>query len=102
MYSSLKTTPWEVVFRQKKPINWLIAQERREAEGVEVEGGGIITEESLSKELEEEEDEEVLAGFREIGVFLNIQVPAPATTIRVQERVPNAAKQPNQPVSPLK
>jgi hypothetical protein len=102
LHSSLKTSPWEVVFRQKKPINWLTAQERREAEGIEVEGGGIITEESLSKELEGEEDEEVLAGFREIREFLNIQVPAPASTIRVKERVPGAAKQPNQPVSPPK
>jgi hypothetical protein len=59
-------------------------------------------EESLSKELEGEEDEEVLAGFREIREFLNIQVPALASTIRVKERVPGAAKQPNQPISPLK
>jgi hypothetical protein len=95
LHTSLKTTPWEVVFRQKKPINWLTAQERREAEGVEVEGGGIITEESLSKELEGEEDEEVLTGFREIGEFLNIQVPAPGSTIRVQEGIPGLAKQPN-------
>jgi len=83
LHSSLKTSLWEVVFRQKKPINWLIAQERKEAEGVEVEGGGIITEESLSRELEGEEDEEVLTGFKEIGIFLNIQVPALVSIIRV-------------------
>ena len=59
-------------------------------------------EESLSRELEGEEDEEVLTGFKEIGEFLNIQVPALASTIRVQERVPGAAKQLNQPVSSLK
>jgi len=92
LHSSLKTSPWGVVFRQKKPINWLIAQERREAEGIEVEGGGIITEESLSKELEGEEDEEVLAGFKKIRESLNIQVLAPASTIRVKERIPSAAK----------
>jgi hypothetical protein len=56
-------------------------------------------EESLSKELEGEEDEEVLAGFREIKEFLNIQVPALTSTIRVKERVPSAAKQPNQLIS---
>jgi hypothetical protein len=72
LYIALKTTPWEIVFRQKKSINWLIARERTDAEGVKVEGGGIITEESLSRELEGEEDEEVLAGFKEIREFLNI------------------------------
>jgi hypothetical protein len=49
-------------------------------------------EESLSRELEGKEDEEVLAGFKEIGIFLNIQVLALISTIRVQERVPNAVK----------
>jgi hypothetical protein len=70
LHTSLKTTPFEVVFRQKKPINWLTAQERREAKGVETEDGEVITEESLSKELDEEMDEEVIAGFREISEFL--------------------------------
>jgi hypothetical protein len=56
-------------------------------------------EESLSKELEGEEDEEVLASFREIREFLNIQVPALASTIRVKERVLSATKQLNQPIS---
>jgi hypothetical protein len=52
-------------------------------------------EESLSKELEGEEDEEVLTSFREISEFLNIQVPTPESTIKVQEGILGLAKQPN-------
>jgi hypothetical protein len=44
-------------------------------------------EESLSKELEGEDDEEVLTSFREISQFLNIQVLALGSTIRVQEGI---------------
>jgi hypothetical protein len=102
LHTSLKTTPFEVVFRQKKPINWLTAQERREAKGVETEDGEVITEESLSKELEEEMDEEVIAGFREISEFLNIRVPAPGSTTTAKKATPRPAKQPKQPVSPPK
>ena len=92
LHTSLKTTPFEVVFRQKKPINWLTAQERREAKGVETEDGEVITEESLSKELEEEMDEEVIAGFREISEFLNIRVPAPGSTTTAKKATPRPAK----------
>jgi hypothetical protein len=76
LYTAIKTILWEVIFKQKQLINWLIVQERREAEGIKVEGGEIIMEESLFKELVKEEDMEVLAGFREINEFLNIQVLA--------------------------
>lgn len=41
----------------------------------------------------------MLAGFREIREFLNIQVPAFESTIKVQKRIPKPAKQPNQPIS---
>jgi hypothetical protein len=44
----------------------------------------------------------VLTSFREIGEFLNIQVPALGSTIRVQEGILRLAKQPNQLTSPLK
>ena len=91
-HTSLKTTPFEVVFRQKKPINWLTAQERREAKGVETEDGEVITEEGLSKELEEEKDEEVIASFREISEFLNIQVPAPRSTTIAENPTPRPIK----------
>jgi hypothetical protein len=44
-------------------------------------------EESLFQELDGEEDKEVLAGFKEIRGFLNIQVLASRSTIEVQERI---------------
>lgn len=62
--TSLKTSPFKVVFRQKKPIKWLTAQERHDAEGVKTEDGQLINAESLSKELEGEKDEEILVEFR--------------------------------------
>ena len=49
-------------------------------------------EESLFKELEGEEDEEVLTSFKEIGEFLNIQVLTSRSTIKVQEGIPGPAK----------
>jgi hypothetical protein len=100
LHTSLKTTPFEVVFRQKKPINWLTAQERREAKGVKTKDGEVITEESLSNELEEEKDEEVLAGVREISQFFNIRVPAPRSTTIAKMAVSGPAKQPKQPKQP--
>ena len=77
-------------------------EKRREAKGVETEDGEVITEESLSKELEEEMDEEVIASFREISEFLNIRVPAPRSTTTAKKATPRPAKQPKQPVSPPK
>jgi hypothetical protein len=101
LHTSLKTTPFEVVFRQKKPINWLTVQERREAKGVETEDGEVITEESLSKELEEEKDEEVIAGFRETSEFLNIRVPAPGSTTTAKKATPRPASPPKElPATP--
>jgi hypothetical protein len=35
----------------------------------------LITKESLSKELKEEKDKELLAGFRELSGYLNIRTP---------------------------
>jgi hypothetical protein len=87
-------TAFEAAFTQKTPLVCLTTQERRETEGVTSEDGELITEGSLSKELEEEKDEELLAGFRELSGYLNIRAPA----------LQNLAgeKQPNPPVSPPK
>jgi hypothetical protein len=66
---------FEVVFRHKKPINWLTHEERKVASGVECEGGEIISEESLSKELEDEKKQEVLDNLRDLEI-LGVKVPA--------------------------
>jgi len=52
----------------------------------------LITEASLSKELEEEKDEELLAGFRELSRYLNIRTPISQELAR--EKQPGA--QPSQ------
>jgi hypothetical protein len=101
-HTAIKKSPFEVVFRQKTPINWLTTQERFNTEGVSTEDGQLITEESLSKELEGEEDEEVLARFQELSEYLNIQVPEPKGTTREKEPVTRISRQPNLPVSPPK
>lgn len=66
---------FEVVFRHKKPINWLTHEERTAASGVECEGGEIISEESLSKELEDEKSQEILDNLRDLEI-LGVKVPA--------------------------
>lgn len=66
---------FEVVFCHKKPINWLTHEERKAASGVECERGEIISEESLSKELEDEKNQEVLDNLRDLEI-LGVKVPA--------------------------
>lgn len=53
-YRTIGGNSHEVGFRHKKPINRLTYKERKVAKGIECEEGGIINEESLSKELENE------------------------------------------------
>jgi hypothetical protein len=75
LHSTTKPTVFDVAFRQNMPKNWLTCQERRDAEGVECENGGILTEATLSKELQEENDEEVLealSGIRDLGVVVSV------------------------------
>jgi hypothetical protein len=95
-------TPFEAASRQKMPIIYLTTQERRETEGVTSEDGELITEESLSKELEEEKDEELLAGFRELSGYLNIRTPASQELAREKQPGAQPSQQPNPLVSPLK
>jgi hypothetical protein len=57
------------------PIIYLTTQERCETEGVTSEDRELITKESLSKELKEEKDKELLARFRELSRYLNIRTP---------------------------
>lgn len=76
----------EVVFRHKKPINWLTYEERKGANGIECEGGEIINEESLSKELENENDQGVLNNLRGLEI-LGVRVPLKPT--------PKGAKEPS-------
>jgi hypothetical protein len=76
LHSTTKPAVFDVAFRQKIPINWLTCQERKDAEGVECESGGVLTEATLSKELQEETDEEVfkaLRGIRDLGVVVLIK-----------------------------
>jgi hypothetical protein len=93
-HTSLGTSPWSVVFRQKKLINWLSAEEAAAEPGVQDEQGEWITEESLSRELEGEKDQEVLNNLRGIS-DLAIRVPAnpllpsiPLPTPRAERVVP--------------
>jgi hypothetical protein len=67
--------PFEPTFRRKMPIVCLTTKERRETEGVTSEDRELITKESLSKELEEEKDKDLLAGFEELSRYLNIRTP---------------------------
>jgi hypothetical protein len=90
-HTSLGTSPWSVVFRQKKLINWLSAEEAAEEPGVQDEQGEWITEESLSRELEEETDQEVLNNLRGI-VDLAIRVPANPPTPSVPTPTPRAER----------
>ena len=53
-HSTIGCRPWEVVFRNRKPPTWLNAEERRNTVGVQCEDGGIITEESLQAELDDQ------------------------------------------------
>lgn len=73
-HTAIGTSPWSVVFRQKRQINWLTAEESAAQEGVRDEEGNLITEESLSLELARETNEEVLSNFRGIS-DLAIRVP---------------------------
>lgn len=75
------------------PINWLTYQERRDAEGVECENGGVLTEATLSKELQEENDEEVLKalrGIRDLGVVVPVKAgfDTSAKTAQPYQRTP--------------
>jgi hypothetical protein len=76
LHSTIGSAVFDVAFRQNMPINWLTYQERRDAEGVECENGGALTEATLSKELQEENDEEVLEairGIRDLGVVVPVK-----------------------------
>jgi hypothetical protein len=73
-HRTIRGHSFEVVFRYKKPINWLTHEERKAASGVECEGGEIISEESLSKELEDEKNQEVLDNLRDLEI-LGVKVP---------------------------
>lgn len=83
MHSTLKNSPWAVVFRQEKRINWLIVEERYREKGVECEDDTFITEESLAKELEGETDAEVLAGFRVPDLDLRLLAAASTSKAKV-------------------
>jgi hypothetical protein len=72
--------------RHKKPINWLTYEERKVAKGIECEGGGIINEESLSKDLENENDQGVLSNLRDLEI-LEVRVPL--------KPIPKGAKEPS-------
>jgi hypothetical protein len=67
--------PFEPAFRRKIPIVCFTTKERREIEGVTSKDGELITKESLSKELEEEKDKDLLTGFGELSRYLNIRTP---------------------------
>jgi hypothetical protein len=95
-------TPFEPAFRRKMPIVCLTTKERRETEGVTSEDGELITEESLSKELEEEKDEDLLAGFRELSGYLNIRTPALQDLAGEKQPAVQPSQQPKPPVSPPK
>jgi hypothetical protein len=84
-HTAIKGSPFEVVFRAKKPMNWMTFEERNSELGVVSENGELLTEESLAKELEGEMDNEVLDSLRGIE-DLNLVVPP-----RRLEKVPKAA-----------
>ena len=78
-----------MVFRAKKPLNWLSYQERIEAPGVEYEGGEILTEAGLSEELLLEKDDKVLNSLRGID-NLAIVVPEKGSTRARTSKAPPA------------
>jgi hypothetical protein len=87
LHSTIGSAVLDVAFRQNMPINWLTYQERRDAEGVECENGGVLTEATLSKELQEENDEEVLEairGIRDLGVVVPVKTGFDTSTKAAQ------------------
>jgi hypothetical protein len=77
-----------VVFRAKKPLNWLSYRERIEAPGVECEGGEILTEAGLSKELLLEKDNKVLDSLRGIDDLVIVVPKKGSTRARTLKALP--------------
>lgn len=77
-HSTIQRSAWVVVFRQKRPINWLTASERRTAPGVICEDGTLLSEATLSDELaglsspDRNEVVDSLRNLEDIGVHLEL------------------------------